>query len=59
MLKGATKLVLLAAANTGIVVAIIMIVVGIALSISGALFRKTETSGYLLHAILLRYLRKE
>jgi uncharacterized membrane protein len=34
----------LAAANTGIVVAIIMIVVGIALTISGALLRKTETS---------------
>ena len=33
----------LAAANTGIVVAIIMIVVGIALTISGALLRKTET----------------
>jgi hypothetical protein len=35
---------LLAAANTGIVVAIIMFVVGIALTITGALLRKTETT---------------
>jgi len=35
---------LLAAANTGIVVAIVMIVVGIALTLSGALLRKTETT---------------
>jgi hypothetical protein len=35
---------LLAAVNTGIVVAIIMIVVGIALTISGVLLRKTETT---------------
>ena len=34
----------LAAANTGIVVAIIMIVVGIALTVSGLLLRKTETT---------------
>ena len=34
----------LAAVNTGIVVAIIMIVVGIALTLSGALLRKTETA---------------
>ncbi len=34
----------LAAANTGIAVAIIMIVVGIALTISGALLRKTEAT---------------
>jgi uncharacterized membrane protein len=34
----------LAAANTGIVVAIIMIVVGIALTISGTVLRKTETA---------------
>jgi hypothetical protein len=34
----------LAAANTGIAVAVIMIVVGIALTLSGALLRKTETA---------------